>query len=265
MRSILLASGMLVLTITLASCGGTQGATASAPEENYWTQAEINSVKDLQELGNLSFKNDKMYLGDRPVHSEMTKGKYYGISTAGTTGYEIKGLSNLSIEEQERLKSIPMQEIERRIKTEGVEVGGQTCWSVFCESKSSSLSAQATGYNLENSRTNLYADISQCSDPNILKVDRRITFKNLAVTQPNRQSYYLAVDSSMYDGTQLKAKDFAQSGGTSGARTSGVSKEVSNSEVFCFVPRNMEGRGWHKGIENQGESAIIVNRSDRVY
>ena len=200
----------LVLTGILASCGSS--STPIANTSSSWTQEEVNAAKDLSELGEMSFQNNKIYLGDKSVDPAFTKGKFYGKDTIGHV------------------------------------IGGE-------------VETQGAGYSISSSTTNLYSDVSTCAT-----ALGRLTLKNNAITQPNRTSYYLAVDSSIYFNTTLKAKDFKSVGGTPGARTSGVSLEVMTTDATCFAPRPApEGRGYHKGIEFSGEGSIIKNTSDKFY
>lgn len=75
----------LPISLILSSCG--QQITDSREEANnpsaisYWTKADLDKVKDLSELGDLTVKDNVLMVGGKSIHPEDLTGQQYTVKS----------------------------------------------------------------------------------------------------------------------------------------------------------------------------------------
>ena len=236
MKKVSVLSLMLAVSILFAACDN----AVTTPKMDAWSKAEVDAVRDLSELGELSYSTSgEMIVGGKIVNPDFVTTQFYGKDYDFVDLDEVKPLAAAKGLKVEDLSPSQLEDLQ----VEAMPVNGTA------PTDSQSLAPQAA-YNIDASNTDVY----KVSCENSLE-----TVRNRAATQSNVSSYYLSVDSSVYKDTSLLKKDYKEQNGP----TSGVVLIVTGTySAPCFNLQTYNGKGWHKGKNTSSSTTLTKNTTD---
>lgn len=126
------------------------------------------------------------------------------------------------------------------------------------DSDDDSGGSTSTPFSIAASASDLNTYVMDCMQLGDTFVDWRI--EAYASTVANRSAYYLAVDVKLYTKGVLRKQKFTDSNGPISAISASV---VYTAPCHEYEEASPEARGWHKGIDERGDTPIYRNTSDR--